>query len=220
MSRYLPEGFDTKKAVVCASLVQWAYDRSQPAPGGVELMMDLHCGGELFGLVARHEGRVYAAWRGTATPEDWLQDVRYVQKPFLDGWAHLGFLMLYEDCSTVLRQALEGVANVIVTGHSSGAAIATDAALAMSYESLDSAYLFAAPRAVSPNLAESNPRRIFSIVNRTDLVPTVPPAVNLALFGHWLYSDVGVPVCFAKNTGTISGNHSMDLHAEFVRGLM
>jgi len=193
---------------------------------------------EAFGFVTRNRasGLVFVVYRGTESPEDWIADFTFPQVPHSLGNVERGFVALYAQTAASVAAAVPragGTPNVIVTGHSLGAGLAVLAAadIAASGAAVQTAlYSFAGPRVGDPDFAAGFNNRVaaaWRIVNTEDIVTTVPlatPALSAGLAPHsplsFLtslgqqldYEHVGCAVSFTTHTGSIAGNHDMQVY--------
>ena len=114
----------------------------------------------IMGFVGRNDATqtVILAFRGTLTPEDWLQDLDTLAVPFPDipasGLIHQGFDAVYQ---TIRKSVIAGVdaakvnaTSMWITGHSLGGAIALLAAIDFGKNAVppivSQLYTFAGPR--------------------------------------------------------------------------
>jgi triacylglycerol lipase len=151
--------------------------------------------GPIFGFVATRPGAVFVSIRGTEAPGEWLCDFEAVPTAcdIGTGTVHQGFQRVYE---VIRDSAIDGLTgalrpgdNVLVTGHSLGAALAilfaNDAA---SITQNIQVCTFAGPRTGLGDFGSSYDKRIpgtLRVVNRWDIVPNVPvPAPPLCLYKH------------------------------------
>jgi triacylglycerol lipase len=201
---------------------------------------------EVFGFVAIHGKKSFVILRGTQNPKDWISNLKVRQSKYepvhkvacLEKYSpklHNGFNDIYKGIRGQVFRVLfpsdsgeativSGRQEIVVAGHSMGAAVATPLALDIAFadrENLVRLYTFASPRIGDPffsacfNESEIKAYRIF---NTEDLVPQVPaaimPKVPIGIIGNplvvhkELYLHVGVPIPFTIQRGTIVKNHS------------
>lgn len=145
----------------------------------------------IFGLVAWNAAAKSAivAFRGTQDFTDWMDDLDAVPVDYAPvagiGLVHMGFQLVYEHVRDSVAQLLQkqcaGVQQILVCGHSLGAAVAVLAGFDISKNTVPGAIpkfcTFAGPRTGDPgfavkfNVAFPDCTRI---VNFMDVVPQVP----------------------------------------------
>lgn len=174
---------------------------------------------EPFGFAASNDqGETYLVLRGTESLHDWLDDLDADQRdwPWQDGRGkvHDGFLKLYgslRDLALAALDSLQPRGPLWVCGHSLGCALSSMAVLDLHERWPDQPlqhYNFASPRLAAPDFAARyNALGIatFRVVNDSDLVPEVPPAVT----GAWLYQHLGLAVSFTASYASVAANHSL-----------
>lgn len=140
-------------------------------------------------------GRRFACllFRGTATPRDWLRNLRVLPRRWPGGGkVHRGFLRAFGAVWPALRRRLEPARPLFVAGHSLGGALAALAAAALRPRAV---YTFGMPRVGDAAFAGSLRAPLFRLVNRSDLVARVPPAGPPLQFVHcgerWRIGDDG-----------------------------
>jgi triacylglycerol lipase len=137
----------------------------------------------IFGLVGRYGSTVFVGFRGTETPEEFLED--FTVLPAADehfGYVADGFLDLYRmvasEVMATVRANLMAHDNLLVVGHSLGGALATFAALdCATYIREPSVMTFASPRVGFHGFAATFNKSIetcWRITNFLDVVPEVP----------------------------------------------
>jgi triacylglycerol lipase len=249
---FLPPDFDRAIAVEAAALVLQAYDQYEKFTHGASFslsgnydtlgLMSAKGPGilarvEPFGFVARSRtsGNVFAVFRGTQSLEDWMANLSFPQVEHPWGHAEKGFKDLYDQCAAATRAAVQQApagANVYVTGHSLGSALATlaTADLVDSGSANVNMYNFASPRVGDRSFADRFNGRVanrWRIVNTEDIVTTVPIATPelgtaaqphnpmgmfLMLAHHLDFEHVGNPVSFTAHNGSIVANHLMSTY--------
>ena len=246
---YLPPAFDRSIALEAGALVIQAYAQyEQGAAWSLEGNYDelgllfarpeWKPASEAFGFVARNRasGLVFTVYRGTESPQDWIADFTFPQVPHALGNVEQGFSDVYDQTAASVAAAIPragGKPNVIVTGHSLGAALAVLAAagiVASGAASQTSLYNFAGPRVGDLLFAAGFNSRVataWRVVNTEDIVTTVPlatPALSAGMLPHnplsFLnglgqkldYEHVGNAVAFTTHTGSIAGNHDMQVY--------
>jgi len=200
---------------------------------------------EPFGFVAqnRASGLVFIVYRGTETPSDWLVEFTFPQVPQLPGAGNVesGFYGVYQQTAGSVAAAVARAGakpNVIATGHSLGGALAVlaagDPVTSAAAGSLG-LYTFAGPRTGDLAFAAAFNGRVrpaWRVVNTEDIVPTLPLATPVLVGGSaplilrlaqelgqkLNYEHAGTAVCFTTHTGSIAGNHSMQVYIAAIQG--
>ena len=164
--------------------------------------------GAVFGLLGNNPDlavkTAFVAFRGTLTAAEWMDNLDIVTTPYRPvanfGQVHTGWMTLYEtirhSLTSNLAAACVGCDQLLVTGHSLGAALAVLAApdiLRNMPPNLEPRVTtFAGPRAGLHDFAAAFNMTIescFRVVNQIDVVPHLP------LPFPWLpYEHVGVAV--------------------------
>jgi triacylglycerol lipase len=164
-----------------------------------QVVAKMRASGDGFGWVIQNPQAkvVVVSFRGTVSPEDWLDDFDFLATPYAPlpnfGLVHQGFQLAYMAVrDSLLRQlanAAKGFSRLIVTGHSLGAALSELAAPDLLHNAglglLPEVQNFAGPRVGFHDFASIFDVQIdvcFRVVNLWDIVPRVPPP--LALFEH------------------------------------
>lgn len=165
-----------------------------------------------FGFIAHDEdnNEIYVAFRGTMTGAEWITNFQFRPgcEPFLNdvrlGKVHRGFHKIYtrkdigpnplkskggrpsiKDCIEEAIKNCPPDAQVYVTGHSLGGALATMATLHIHllehFRKSPILYSFASPRAGGLEFYQKfHELECFRIANIEDIVPTLPlPSINL-----------------------------------------
>jgi triacylglycerol lipase len=213
----LPPGF-VQTALVQADDAAVAAMRN-PHPAVVAMMKNTN----IFGLMGHNASTAIAfvSFRGTQDLADWLQDLdavteNYAQLPGF-GQVHAGFQDVYQLCrasiAANLAEACLGCDQILITGHSLGAALAVLAApdvfRNMPPNTIEPRLItFAGPRVGLSDFATAFNTLIescFRLVNFLDIVPLVPPAPP--------YADVGAQIA-VDSGGSIDPiwRHSLDAY--------
>lgn len=184
----LPKGF-TQTALIEADNVVLAA-ATAPRPAALAMVKDTN----VFGLMGRNAAMrlTFVSFRGTADVSDWIADFDAIPTPYLPianfGEVAEGFQEVYElvrkSVAANLAAATAGCDQILVTGHSLGAAVAVLAApdifRNMPPNAIEPRLItFAGPRAGLSAFAAAFNTRIescFRVVNFLDIVPQVPPA--------------------------------------------
>lgn len=168
----------------------------------------------IFGLMGRNPTTrtAFVSFRGTSDVADWLADLDAIPDDYLPvvgfGQVHSGFQDVYElvrkNVATALATATTGCDQILITGHSLGAALAVLAApdvfRNMPPNKIEPRLItFAGPRVGLSDFASAFNATIescFRVVNFLDIVPFVPPAPYLHV-GAQISVDSGGPVQIA-----------------------
>jgi len=165
----------------------------------------------IFGLLGHNSTArtAFVSFRGTSDVEDWLADLDAVPDTYLPvrgfGQVHAGFQDVYElvrnSIAANLATATAGCDQILVTGHSLGAALAVlaapDIVKDMPPNKIEPRLItFAGPRVGLTDFADAFNAAIescFRVVNFLDIVPYVPPAPYVHV-GAQITVDSGGPV--------------------------
>jgi hypothetical protein len=193
------------------SIIQYTHDNTLDEIK-MDICMVLGTSNPFLKDIRRHidrcnrERRIVVAFRGTKKTKDWPTNLHSAKTkvPFYPGEAHSGFLNTYLDGRQGIHQTLQRLlpadprlrreTQVLVTGHSLGAALATlcVADLFRRYPKLRPVcYSFASPRVGDKDFARAFNQRIARSFNETlnsccnvrvfrakDMVPDVPAATQ------------------------------------------
>jgi hypothetical protein len=175
----------------------------QADPGHLSALPDQHPAKamakdtRIFGLMGHDtaSGTAFVAFRGSSDVADWIADFDFVPAPYAPvagfGDVHAGFQDIYgcvrHSVVANLPAATRGCANILITGHSLGAALAVLAA-----PDIAGAALAGPPRTIEPRLTTFGGPRVglpdfaaafdaaieccYRVVNFLDIVPLVPPS--------------------------------------------
>jgi hypothetical protein len=162
-----------------------------------------------WGVVARKGDVSVIAIRGTDTQEQWLEDFRAIAQPVPHArwWMHLGFDDVWNSIAASLQKAWNTAcaanAQVYITGHSLGAALALIAGV---HHPEAFTRTFAGPAVFSPIHDLPPSANIVRVVNPSDLVPKVPLPP--------LYQHIGqeVDIAGAANQFDFALQHSLDTY--------
>ncbi len=201
----LPAGYAQTSLIQVDAVVLTAM--TTPHPAVTAMTKDTH----IFGLMGRNLSTrtAFVSFRGTADVEDWLADLDAIPDDYRPlsgfGQVHSGFQDTYElarnSIATNLATATAGCDQILITGHSLGAALAVlaapDVSRNMPPNTIEPRLItFAGPRAGLIDFVTSFNAAIescFRVVNFLDIVPYVPPA-PYAHVGAQITIDSGGPV--------------------------
>jgi hypothetical protein len=201
----LPPGFSQTSLIEADGAVLTAM--TAPHPAAVAMMKDTN----IFGLMGHNtDSRIaFVSFRGTSDLAEWLEDFDFIPRTYLPvtgfGQVHAGFQDVYElvrgNIAANLAAATAGCDQILVTGHSLGAALAVLAApdifRAMPPNTIEPRLVtFAGPRVGLGDFAAAFNAAIescFRVVNFLDIVPLVPPAPYVHV-GAEVAVDSGGPI--------------------------
>lgn len=175
---------------------------------------------KIFGFVASRGDCAYVVFRGTEAISEWVGDGRFVQVPFVKGWGkvHKGFKEIYRSCSlelmTALKQLGPEIRQIVIAGHSLGAALGTLACVEILEQTAFENpihYTFASPRVGNLKFAERFQQTVpqsYRILNTEDIVITEPKAAMIGTL--WQYAHVGIPFAFSHHGGSLLENHMLE----------
>jgi len=200
---------NTKLAIQCGQLISQAYqlktsgetnlrDSLYAKPAGLEASI------EYFGLVTNTNEGYFIAIPGTVTLHDWESNFNVRTVPYILDGAEVteGVVDLAMQLETQIAKVIPRNKPVYISGHSLGAAIAETIYL-RSQKTFAACYSFAAPKSRTAQLTTYQFYRIF---NTKDVVPDLPPFMNL------VHSGIEIPLTFNKNS--IEENHAIDNYVE------
>jgi len=148
----------------------------------------------IFGLIGRDitSGTAFIAFRGSSDVADWIADFDFVPAPYAPvvgfGQVHAGFQDVYgcvrASIAANLPAAISGCSQILITGHSLGAALAVLAAPDVAQRMPPNIFeprltTFGGPRVGVPDFKAAFDAAIeccYRVVNFLDIVPLVPPA--------------------------------------------
>jgi len=178
------------------------------------------------GIALASKKRNVLVFRGTQTQAEWLKNLNARQVPYVApdgntyGKVHEGFHDLMRQLSPSLKEVVKQLDPTLpcyITGHSLGSAIATLAAMEISYlrpeirENIR-LYSYAGPRVGSPDFVRAHSQRIpnaYRVVNLGDAVPLLPPVTTAGSYVH-----VGEEWSFLVQSGDALLNHIVDTYRE------
>jgi hypothetical protein len=237
------DDFPIDEARLLIELLDCAYAQfdgaTAPLPNGLIIERTLHATEQgktvPFGFVASMRETpggtltAYVVIRGTRDLYEWRADATIQQVPFRGiGNATLGFSNLYDEMAADILAAIKLLApdQIVVTGHSLGAALAHLAqidiwrTLAFRPESIT----FEGPRTLDPVAAaafRASGLTLFRVFNTEDIVPTIPvatmrPAADSIHLGLE-FEHIGEPVALCYQKTSIDGNHALAGVAEALK---
>ncbi|MGH3632800.1 lipase family protein [Mycobacterium sp.] len=201
----LPPGFVQTSLIEVDGVALTAM--TNPHPAVAAMTKDTN----IFGLMGRNAttGTAFVSFRGSSDVADWLADFDAIPTTYLPvagfGRVHAGFQDVYDlvrdSIAANLATATTKCTQILVTGHSLGAALAVLAApdifRKMPPNTIEPRVItFAGPRVgLSDFAAAFNAaiERCFRIVNFLDIVPLVPPAPYVHV-GTEILVDSGGPI--------------------------
>jgi hypothetical protein len=201
----LPPGFAQTALIEADAAVLTAM--TNPHPAAAAMMKDTN----IFGLMGRNTaGRTaFVSFRGTSDLADWVADLDIVAANYLPisgfGQVHAGFQDVYEcvrhSIAANLAGTTAGCDEILLTGHSLGAALAALAApdifRAMPPNTIEPRLItFAGPRVGLCDFAAALNAAIdscFRVVNFLDIVPYLPPEPYVHV-GAEIAVDSGGPI--------------------------
>lgn len=168
------------------------------------------------------QNTIFLIFRGTQTKAEIKSDMDYQQTDNV----HTGFLNLFDTIQLELNTKLNVLENknIIIVGHSLGAAIATLVARYLYSQKFNNiiTYLFASPRVGNLKFAkEFEPKNlVFNIGNTDDIVTNLPLSVMPNLknpFVPFLYEHVGTMIYFSSNWGSWLSNHLLPIYKYYLQ---
>jgi triacylglycerol lipase len=187
-------------------------------------------GTDIFGLMGRNatSRTAFVSFRGTSDIEDWVADIDVIPQNYLPvkgfGKVHSGFQDVYElvrkSIAANLATATAGCDQILITGHSLGAALAVLAApdifRSMPPNEIEPRLItFAGPRVGLGDFVAAFNAAIescFRVVNFLDIVPYVPPPPYVHV-GAQITVDSGGPV-------QVGWRHSLDAYRSGLSALI
>ena len=170
--------------------------------------------------------RAYIIFRGTQTAQEVKADLHIQQKQTTCCTedhirAHSGFVDMYNSLKKDIHRFLgahQDLTEVVVTGHSLGAALAVlcsfDISRSLDKPLLVSTYVFACPRVGNAAFQKAYSPLCFNIMNHADLIPCLPPSVVPGPSRDTVdtYCHVGQVVMFQDNRESLSLNHEIPIY--------
>jgi triacylglycerol lipase len=204
-SATLPSGYIQTSVIQADAALLTAMTSPHPAVAAMTKNTDI------FGLMGhnRTTRTAFVSFRGTSDVEGWLADLDAIPDAYLPvsgfGQVHAGFQDVYElvqkNIAANLAAATAGCDQILITGHSLGAALAVLAApdvfRSMPPNTIEPRLItFAGPRVGLIDFVDAFNAAIescFRVVNFLDVVPYVPPAPYVHV-GAQITVDSGGPV--------------------------
>lgn len=201
----LPPGFEQMSLIEADGVRLAAMTNAHPAVAAMTKDTNV------FGLMGRNAaaGIAFVSFRGSSDPADWLADFDAIPETYLPvtgfGQIHAGFQDVYEliraGIAANLATATAKCKQILVTGHSLGAALAVLAApdifRNMPPNTIEPRLTtFAGPRVGLSDFAAAFNAAIescFRVTNFLDIVPYVPPAPYVHV-GTEILVDSGGPI--------------------------
>ena len=183
----LPAGYTQTSLIQADAVVLTAM--SNPHPAVVAMTKDT----DIFGLMGRNAASrtAFLSFRGTSDVAEWVADIDAVPDDYEQisgfGQVHAGFQDVYElvraNIAANLATAAAGCDQILITGHSLGAALAVlaapDIARSMPPNMIEPRLItFAGPRVGMSDFAANFNALIescYRVVNFLDVVPYLPP---------------------------------------------
>lgn len=201
----LPSGY-SQTALIQANTMFLAA-MTNPHPAVAAMTKDTN----IFGLMGRNptSRTAFVSFRGTSDIEEWVADIDALPEDYRPingfGQVHAGFQDVYElvrgNIAANLATAAAGCDQILITGHSLGAALAVlaapDVAQKMPPNTIEPRLItFAGPRVGLSDFATNFDAAIdscFRVVNFLDIVPYLPPTPYVHV-GAQINVDSGGPV--------------------------
>ena len=201
----LPAGYSQTSLIEADAVMLTAM--TDPHPAVAAMTKDTG----IFGLMGRNSASriAFLSFRGTSDVAEWVADIDAIPDDYRPisgfGQVHSGFQEVYQliraNIAANLRAATAGCDQILITGHSLGAALAVlagpDVAQAMPPNTIEPRLLtFAGPKVgLSDFAAKFNAliESCFRVVNFLDIVPFLPPAPYVHV-GAQISVDSGGPV--------------------------
>jgi triacylglycerol lipase len=201
----LPPGYSQTSVIRADATMLTALPDPHPA------VVAMTANTDIFGLMGHNptSRTAFVSFRGTSDVAEWVADIDAVPGDYLPiggfGQVHVGFQDVYElvrtNIAANLAAAAAGCDQILITGHSLGAALAVLAApdvfRSMQPNTIEPRLItFAGPRVGLTDFAGKFNAAIescFRVVNFLDIVPYLPPAPYVHV-GAQITVDSGGPV--------------------------
>jgi hypothetical protein len=204
-------------------------------PRDIQNIKSLTFNKKIIGFVGKSTNTktAWIAFRGTAHDTEWQQDFNFTQSEFQtqekdaqepftikDGHimsCHKGFLNVFSEFKNDMISAIESIRpdDIVITGHSLGASLATLASLHLSPSYNVYTYLFASPR-VCDFIPDVN-MVLFRLNNSTDMITTLPLSVMPNFKDKdrpFYYTHGGVSMEFTTNRHSLTNNHLLSVYID------
>lgn len=175
---------------------------------------------ELFGILTETETTLRITLRGTDSFDDWVTDSRISLVKALFGQVTAGVDDLAKQLlKQLLTFNLHANKQLIIEGHSLGAAVATHLAylIYLCHREVSAVYAFASPKFANAQYASAYEAqlgyRTLRIVNAADVVPNVPLDIPGLLYLQHVCPDQ----TFVDDNGDIRYRHSIDTYQNNIR---
>lgn len=221
--------FDVSIAVFLAKCNMCAYNiinkyKSRLHPS-ISVIRTLGTHGYMFKLNKRNT--YILAYRGTVTGTDVSTDLDFSQIMISSSQSkvHEGFYNLWFKEFDLYDYKFNDGDIIYVTGHSLGASLATLTALKLSkiFKTCKViCYIFAPPRIGNTTFVNELSEQVehhWAIINKVDIIPTLPPGAAMHVDGIWLYDDYKQNIYINVQNGTLVENHHLDTYLQGLRVL-
>jgi triacylglycerol lipase len=236
-------------SVIIYSIEKAAQDKVKPLyPFKLSMVKELYDNKEdpIFGVIFTDDNNIWISFRGSLTSNEWEQDFSYqqenmfktakhkqIQLDILQNTSkkanvHQGFINVYmkfrDELLSTLKK-LDKTKNVIISGHSLGAAIATLVGIDIAQYGRKNVvvYNFASPRigdnvfkSIVDNMYGTNVSLpVYRVVNICDIVPSIPLSVTPNMDDKdnpYIYVHCGVIINFQQNRLSVLNNHIIPVY--------
>lgn len=179
--------------------------------------------------------RVWVVFRGTQSIEEGAQDILFgysntgILSPGLveggDYSLHKGFVNIYNSFQKKLHSTIESLnpKELIITGHSLGAALATISMFSFKDRPNTVGYGFGCPRVGNidfVSIFNKEPNITwYNIINICDIFTNLPLSVMINILDPlepYLYQQAGIIITFSTNWGSFLANHLLPIYQDFL----
>lgn len=174
-----------------------------------------------IGIVCKDNSRrLWVIFRGTNTASEIKSDLNFSEIIVGEVGIHEGFAQLYSEFRDVLLLTIQeqNPLQIIVTGHSMGAALATLVMADIRDRPLVG-YGFGSPRVGDARFCESFTSPWFNVMNVSDFFTNLPLAVMPNVQNPqkpFLYKHAGLLISFSENWGSWMANHQLPVYQDFL----